>query len=90
MQQRILKLAILATIPFSGLIVMFGGLVYDVMFAGIPSQDSTPEMQASYQFHSDIASIIRNVGGFIFLGGLLLTVVLTPVIIWRKPRPAMS
>ena len=42
-----------------GLIIIFGGFVYDVLFAGIPYQDPTPEMLASYNFHAQIASIIR-------------------------------
>jgi hypothetical protein len=43
----------------SGIIVIFLGFWYDVMYAGIPYQDPTPAMLASYNFHSQIASIIR-------------------------------
>jgi hypothetical protein len=60
--------------PF--VLIMFGimtiilGLMYDVLFAGIPYQDPTPAMIANYNFHSQIASIIRWVGaGICLLGG---------------------
>lgn len=53
----------------TGLCLLLGGFVYDIVFAGIPYPDPTPEMSASYAFHSHIASLIRWVGlGGIFLG----------------------
>jgi hypothetical protein len=42
-----------------GLIIIFSGFVYDILFAGIPYQDPSPRMLASYNFHAQIASIIR-------------------------------
>ena len=43
-----------------GMIVIFLGFMYDVVFAGSAgSQDPTPVMLASYNFHSQVASIIR-------------------------------
>ena len=42
---------------------------YDVMFAGIPYQDPTPEMLARYAHHARIASIIRWFGVAVFLIG---------------------
>jgi len=54
-----------------GILVILIGFVYDVLFAGIPYQDPTPALQASYDFHSRIASIIRWSGfGIFILGGL--------------------
>ena len=41
---------------------MIGGFIYDVMFAGIPYQDPTPEMSANYDRHAHIASTIRWCG----------------------------
>ena len=48
-----------------GLIIIFSGFVYDVLFAGIPYPDPTPQMLASYNFHAQIASIIRWGGAVI-------------------------
>lgn len=44
------------------------GLFYDLLFAGIPYLDPTPEMSARYAFHSDIAAAIYTMG----FGGLLV------------------
>ena len=54
-----------------GITIIFVGFVYDVLFAGIPYQDPTPALQASYDFHSRIASIIRWSGvGLCTIGGM--------------------
>ncbi len=47
------------------------GFVYDVLFAGIPYQDPTPELQARYDFHSSVAGWFYKAGGILFLAGLL-------------------
>lgn len=53
----------------AGLFLLFAGFVYEVMFAGIPYQDPTPEMSARYARHVGIASTIRWCGaGVFFLG----------------------
>jgi hypothetical protein len=58
-----------------GVIVIFLGFVYDVLFAGIPYQDPTPAMEASYNFHAQIASNIRWVGASIsVLGGVTMVI----------------
>lgn len=53
-----------------GVLIFFGGIVYDCLFAGIPYQDPTPELSANYAFHSNIASTIRWIGFWIFAIGL--------------------
>jgi hypothetical protein len=52
----------------AGLFLLLGGFIYDVVFAGIPYQDPTPEMLANYARHAHIASAIRwcGVGFFLF------------------------
>lgn len=56
-----------------GIIVIFAGFVYDVLYAGIPYQDPTPALAASYNFHSQIASIIRWSGlGICVVGGVAI------------------
>ena len=59
----------------SGMIVFFAGFVYDVLYAGIPYQDPTPALAASYKFNSQIASIIRWSGlGICLIGGAITTI----------------
>jgi len=53
-----------------GLGIILSGFCYDVMFAGIPFQDPTPELTAQYMFHAHIAETIRGAGFVIFLIGL--------------------
>jgi hypothetical protein len=52
----------------AGFSLLVGGFIYDVIFAGIPYQDPTPEMSARYRHHANIASVIRwfGVGAFLF------------------------
>jgi hypothetical protein len=59
----------------AGLFLLVGGFIYDVMFAGIPYQDPTPEMLARYNQHSRIASTIRVSGFGVFLFGLLASII---------------
>jgi len=58
-----------------GVLVVFGGFIYDVMFAGIPYQDPTPEMSARYAHHAGIASMIRWCGVVVFLFGVFSIVI---------------
>jgi hypothetical protein len=60
-----------------GMIVIFSGFVYDVVYAGIPYQDPTPAMLASYNFHSQVASVIR-------WGGLSISAIGGGVMIFRR------
>ncbi len=55
----------------AGLLLMVGGFVYDVIFAGIPYQDPTAEMSANYNRHAHIASTIRWCGVVAFIIGAL-------------------
>ena len=58
-----------------GITIIFIGFVYDVVFAGIPYQDPTPALQASYDYHSRIASIIRWSGVGICMIGLMVGII---------------
>jgi hypothetical protein len=67
-----------AAIPAIGIVIVISGLVYDVLFAGIPYQDPTPELQARYDFHSSVAGWLCKAGGILFLAGLLaIPIILT-------------
>ncbi len=52
-----------------GIVLILAGLLYDIVFAGIPYQDPTPEMSARYARHSRIAAGIRWTGVTVFLFG---------------------
>ncbi len=59
----------------AGLLLFVGGFLYDVVYAGIPYQDPTPEMTARYAWHSNIASAIRLSGVGAFLIGVSWAVI---------------
>ena len=46
----------------AGALLLLFGFVYDVLFAGIPYQDPTPELAASYAWHAKVAIAIRRSG----------------------------
>lgn len=54
-----------------GILLLIGGFIYDVMFAGIPYQDPTPVLQANYDRHSGIASSFMQAGSGLFSLGLV-------------------
>lgn len=54
-----------------GILTVIGGFLYDVIFAGIPYQDPTPEMSARYDHHAGIASILRWSGAALCLLGVI-------------------
>ena len=71
-----------------GILLLISGFGYDLMFAGIPYQDPTPEMSARYAFHSRIASAFYIVGGGALLVGAVSGVV--RVITRRISNPQTS
>lgn len=71
-------------IPLVGLFVVFIGLLYDLWFAGLPYQDPTPEMQAKWNLHNNIANMIMGAGLALCFGGLMAA-----LFIWlRRSRHA--
>lgn len=68
--------------PLFGIFIIISGFVYDVLFAGIPYQDPTPELQTRYDFHSAIAGWFYQGGGIVLLLGLLAI----PIIL-KKTKP---
>jgi len=57
-----------------GIITILAGFVYDILFAGIPYQDPTPAMLASYNFHAQVASVIRWSGLFVLTTGITFAI----------------
>jgi hypothetical protein len=65
------KLLRIIWLPVAGLVLVMGGFVYDVLFAGIPYQDPTPAMQSRWEFHRSAASIVQAIGAFSLLAGIV-------------------
>ena len=59
----------------AGPVLLVAGFVYDVLFAGIPYQDPTPELAASYDRHSAIAMVIYWCGALTLLAGFMIIVI---------------
>jgi hypothetical protein len=70
----------------AGLILLVSGFIYDVMFAGIPYQDPTPEMSIRYAHHAHIASTICWLGVGVFLVGSFAGIIRLVI---RRLRPAV-
>lgn len=59
----------------TGLLVLLTGFLYDVVFAGIPFQDPTPEIASGYAFHAHVASVMYGSGAAILLAGIACAVI---------------
>jgi hypothetical protein len=57
-----------------GILIFLGGFLYDVLFAGIPYQDPTPELSAAYRYHARIASVLCWAGLSVFGLGLVAAI----------------
>ena len=62
-----------------GIIIILAGFAYDIIFAGIPYQDPTPVLLASYNFHAQVASIIR-------WSGLLISATGSAIALLKKAK----
>lgn len=68
---RLLRWVVPAAMIVLGAAIMITGFFYDVLFAGIPFQDPTPELQASYRYHAAVASVIEVTGAMVALAGIV-------------------
>ncbi len=55
----------------AGITLIFVSFVYNLLFAGIPYQDPTPELAARYAFHAAVANTLFQAGGVAFLAGVI-------------------
>ncbi len=55
----------------AGICLVIGGFVYDVMFAGIPYPDPTPELSIAYDRNAQIAAVLRWIGGGLLAAGCI-------------------
>ena len=53
-----------------GFLLLASAAAYDTFFAGIPYQDPTPEQQASYERHQNVAKVLGFSGLGLFWMGL--------------------
>jgi len=60
-----------------GMAMVLGGFAYDLMFAGLPYPDPTPEQQARWAFHQTVADWIMLAGL-----GLLLSSLGAALVLW--------
>lgn len=67
---RLLRWVAPAVMIALGAAIVVAGFVYDVFFAGIPFQDPTPELQASYTYHAGVALAIEVTGVIVALAGI--------------------
>ena len=55
-----------------GICLMLGGLIWGGLFAGVPYQDPTPEMQATWDMHVMVAEGLLATGAaMLVLGGIV-------------------
>ena len=66
-----LRIVKIMGLPLLGIAIIIAGFIYDACFAGIPYQDPTPELQASWEFNRSVAETFYSVGGIVLLLGLL-------------------
>lgn len=67
----LLRVAGILSLFITGAVLLVAGFVYDVLFAGIPYQDPTPELASQYEFHAHIARRFYLVGGISWGIGLV-------------------
>lgn len=77
----------MALTPALGFGLLVGGLAYNVLCAGIPYQDAAPAVQARWELHGSIATVLILLG----LGLFLLGILASPVVwVLTKNRYARS
>ena len=54
--------AIIAALFLTGVALVIGGFVYEVMYAGLQYQDPTPQLPADYARHERIARMLEVSG----------------------------
>jgi hypothetical protein len=52
-----------------GFALILCGFFYDGLFAGIPYQDPTPELQERWEYYKSVASVFYKTGGMVLLLG---------------------
>jgi|GEM_PF-3337006 len=59
----------------AGIVLSFAGLTYDIIFAGIPYQDPSPQLQAAYLENAMYATKLIRIGGFVTFLGIVAAVI---------------
>ncbi len=73
--------------PWVGILILAIGFIYSTIFAGIPYQDPTPQMQEDFQRHTEIADTIHTTGIITLFAGFILRIALKLTTSSRAPKP---
>ncbi len=57
-----------------GAVVLIAGILYEIVFVGIPYQDPTPDLAAPYAHQSAVAYGVRIAGVLLFSLGVALAI----------------
>lgn len=74
--------------PMLGIVLVLVGFVYDLLFAGLPYQDPTPEIQSRWESHKFVANLFYETGGIIFLLGLFAAPFVLKIMMRKAPKSA--
>ena len=71
--------SILNAVILAGIVLLFLGLFYLVIKAGIPYQDPTPAMQTRYAVNMEIGDTLTKIGAGMTLTGAALKFILSRI-----------
>ena len=84
MVKRRIGCLIAGALVMLGIMLVFAGFGYDLLFAGIPPQDPPPDIAASYVFHARVARQIMRAGMMVFVVGVITSVTMGIVALMSK------
>lgn len=68
--------------------IMMVGLLYDIMYAGIPYQDPTPELAAEYAVSKAVADTLFLIGASVASCGSLFAIGAAARAVWFLLKPS--
>ncbi len=74
----------------AGLLLIGAGFVYDLIFAGLPYQDPSPEVLARWEFHARVAGAIRSVGYTLMFLAILRAILRKARDLWNSEPPGLE
>lgn len=81
-KKRYILCQIINAVTIAGIIILFIGLYYFIIKAGIPYQDPTLEMQIQYEVNARIGDVLMGSGFKLAICGGIIRFVLH--LIWKK------
>lgn len=83
-KKRYILCQIINAVTIAGIIILFIGLYYFIIKAGIPYQDPTLEMQIQYEVNARIGNVLMGSGFKLAICGGIIRFVLH--LIWKKKK----